>query len=160
MTDPASPANLHRAAFAARLRSTVKAFGGVSALARAIGRSEGAVRKWLRGSSEPGVTDIFAISQACQVSAEWLVTGQKGRGPSDSTGIEESIAAYRIDSSKTVNAALLEQILSVVEEENTQYRLQVNSYKRSSLVSTLYSLFQGTGVVDRDSISRLLKLAA
>jgi len=40
------------------------AHGGASALARMVTRSEGAVRKWLRGECEPNVTDLRAICEA------------------------------------------------------------------------------------------------
>ncbi len=50
--------------FAARLREVIDAYGSASGLAKAIERSEGAVRKWLRGESEPNVTDLRAVFAA------------------------------------------------------------------------------------------------
>src|SRR2546421_4626596 len=62
--------------FAARLREVIDAYGSASGLAKAIERSEGAVRKWLRGESEPNVTDLRAVCEQTGTSIEWLVTGR------------------------------------------------------------------------------------
>ena len=61
--------------FAARLRQVLKGHGSASSLAKAIARSEGAVRKWLRGESEPNVTDLRAVCDVTETRIEWLVTG-------------------------------------------------------------------------------------
>jgi hypothetical protein len=65
--------------FAARLKEVIDLYGGTSGLAKAIERSEGCVRKWLRGESEPNVTDLRAICEQTGTSIEWLVTGQGHR---------------------------------------------------------------------------------
>src|SRR5579862_4969412 len=65
--------------FAARLREVIDAYGSASALAKAIDRSEGAVRKWLRGESEPNVTDLRCVCEQTATSIEWLVTGNGAR---------------------------------------------------------------------------------
>jgi transcriptional regulator with XRE-family HTH domain len=62
--------------FPARLRYVVNSYGSANALAGAIERSEGALRKWLRGKSEPTVSDLRAICEATHTSIEWLVTGR------------------------------------------------------------------------------------
>jgi transcriptional regulator with XRE-family HTH domain len=61
--------------FPGRLRQVLDSYGSTSSLARAIDRSEGAVRKWLRGQSEPNVSDLRAICEATATSVEWLVMG-------------------------------------------------------------------------------------
>src|SRR5512137_1164978 len=65
--------------FAARLRSVVEAHGSANSIAKAIERSEGAVRKWLRGESEPNVTDLRTLCEQTHTSIEWLVTGRGRR---------------------------------------------------------------------------------
>src|ERR1700738_5254230 len=66
--------------FAARLREVIEAYGSASGLAKAIERSEGAVRKWLRGESEPNVTDLRCVCQQTATNIEWLVPGYGARG--------------------------------------------------------------------------------
>ena len=62
--------------FAARLRYVVNSYGSANALAGAIQRSEGALRKWLHGKSEPTVSDLRAICETTKTNIEWLVTGR------------------------------------------------------------------------------------
>ena len=59
----------------ARLRQVVASYGSVTSFAAAIDRSEGAVRKWLRGEAEPNATDLRLLSTATGASVEWLVSG-------------------------------------------------------------------------------------
>src|SRR5256885_15895616 len=65
--------------FALRLREVIDAYGSANSIAKAIERSEGAVRKWLRGESEPNVTDLRTLCEQTQTSIEWLVTGRGSR---------------------------------------------------------------------------------
>ena len=47
----------------------------MTSIAAAIGRSEGAVRKWLRGQAEPNATDLRLLSTATGASVDWLIFG-------------------------------------------------------------------------------------
>jgi transcriptional regulator with XRE-family HTH domain len=53
----------------------VEPYGSVTSIAAAIGRSEGAVRKWLRGHAEPNATDLRLLSIATGASLDWLIFG-------------------------------------------------------------------------------------
>src|SRR5262245_33278570 len=88
--------------FAARLRQAVEAYGSVTAVARGIDRSEGAVRKWLRGASEPNVTDLRALCALTGASIDWLVTGQGEsklpfKGVRETPGVYDASAPSRMD---------------------------------------------------------------
>src|ERR1700742_1473728 len=65
--------------FPSRLREALDSYGSTSSVARAINRSEGAVRKWLRGQSEPSVSDLRAICELTHTNVEWLVFGRGSR---------------------------------------------------------------------------------
>ena len=67
-----------RAAFTSRLRNTIKSYGNANALAKAAGFSEGTLRKWVRGESEPTRERLITIARVAGVRLEWLATG---RGP-------------------------------------------------------------------------------
>src|ERR1700723_4401428 len=75
--------------FAVRLRQVIDAYGSANSIAKAIERSEGAVRKWLRGESEPNVTDLRTLCEQTQTSIEWLVTG-RGRREAVATTLQET----------------------------------------------------------------------
>src|ERR1700759_4918429 len=101
--------------FALRLRQVIDAYGSANSIAKAIERSEGAVRKWLRGESEPNVTDLRAICEQTHTSIEWLVTG-RGRREAVQR-LESSAPDYLNESNKPLNYALLEAIMDAIDLE-------------------------------------------
>src|SRR5579871_5503578 len=103
--------------FAARLREVIDAYGSASGLAKAIDRSEGAVRKWLRGESEPNVTDLRSLCEETQTSIEWLVTG-RGRREAPNSGLQETpTPPYGASGHDPLDYPLLEGIMDAVDAE-------------------------------------------
>jgi transcriptional regulator with XRE-family HTH domain len=144
--------------FPARLRQAIGKYGSVSALARAISRSDGAVRKWLRGVSEPNVSDLRAISIATGVSIDWLVTGRSESHLTES-GVQEVLSSFP-SASAAMNYTLLEDIMDSVDGELRSSGVHIGPTKRSTIVVTLYRLFRETEAIDREAVARLVKLAA
>ena len=152
--------------FAARLREVIDAYGSASGLAKAIERSEGAVRKWLRGESEPNVTDLRAVCEQTGTSIEWLVTG---RGVRDALapGVRDTAPQpyqaapqpYQAGPREPLNGQLLEGILLAVQEELRTAGLELPLLKQSMLVVTLYELSHERKEVDREAVARLVRLA-
>jgi transcriptional regulator with XRE-family HTH domain len=150
---------IQRDEFPARLRQVVDAYGSVTSLAKAIDRSDGAVRKWLRGVSEPNVSDLRALCSLTGANADWLVMGRGESGlPVHSVREPLSILPARVPSS--MNYSLLETIMDTVDTELHSNGVAIASTKRSAMVVTLYSLFKESEVIDRDAVTRLIKLAA
>jgi len=58
-----------------RLREVIDSLGSTCAAAAMIERSEGALRKWCRGESEPSASDIRRLCEASGYSAEWFLFG-------------------------------------------------------------------------------------
>jgi hypothetical protein len=94
-----------------RVTQIIDSFGSTSAAAVAIARSEGALRKWVRGKSEPSASDIRRLCEASGYSAEWFLFGMdlQGRcerenrtpvGPSRLVPVEEQDAR---DSTRSVD---------------------------------------------------------
>jgi transcriptional regulator with XRE-family HTH domain len=71
------------ARFQARLRESVERVGSVNGLAKGAGVSEGALRKWLQGDSEPTRERLMALARAAGVNVAWLAAGT---GPRDRAG--------------------------------------------------------------------------
>src|ERR1700752_5086602 len=97
--------------FAARLREVIDAYGSASGLAKGIERSEGAVRKWLRGESEPNVTDLRSVCEQTGTSVEWLVTGRGQRGVQPRGVRDTAPPPYQNTTREQLNVQLLEGIL-------------------------------------------------
>jgi transcriptional regulator with XRE-family HTH domain len=144
--------------FAARLRQVIDAYGSANSIAKAIDRSEGAVRKWLRAESEPNVTDLRALCDQTHTSIEWLVSG-RGRREAAPAALQETSPPYQNTSGKPLNYALLEGIMDALDAETRASGHELPSTKRSMLVVTLYDLCQETQQVDREAVARLVKLA-
>ena len=144
--------------FATRLREVIDAYGSASGLAKAIERSEGAVRKWLRGESEPNVTDLRSVCEQTGTSIEWLVAG-RGQRHVLAAGIRDAPPPYQNAPHEQVNTQLLEGILLAVQEELRAAGLELPLLKQSMLVTTLYDLCHERKEVDREAVARLVKLA-
>jgi transcriptional regulator with XRE-family HTH domain len=147
--------------FAARLRQVLKGHGSASSLAKAIERSEGAVRKWLRGESEPNVTDLRAICQATQTRIHWLVTGEGPRETqaAGSEAASESQPAYRHPPHAALDLPLLEAAIATADEQLRTAGLDLSPVKRSALIAAAYDLARGRNAVDAEAVARLVRLA-
>jgi transcriptional regulator with XRE-family HTH domain len=146
--------------FATRLREVIDAHGSASGLAKAIDRSEGAVRKWLRGESEPNVTDLRCVCETTGISIEWLATGN-GPRQAPPQGVQDAAASppYRDRPREPINVSLLEGILLAVQEQLRDAQLDLPLLKQSMLVATLYDLCHERKEVDREAVARLVRLA-
>jgi transcriptional regulator with XRE-family HTH domain len=139
--------------FAARLRQVLRAHGSASALAKSIGRSEGALRKWLRGQSEPNVTDLRALGAVTQTRIEWLVSGQ---GPREALGSADPEPA---DRTRALDLPLLEAVMTAVDEQLRLADLDLPAAKRSALLAAAYDLARDRQGVDATAVARLVRLA-
>lgn len=149
--------------FAARLRQVLKTHGSASGLAKAIARSEGAVRKWLRGESEPNVTDLRMLCLVTQTRIDWLVSGE---GPREigvqsnaETSVRESAPPYRHPSHGTLDLPLLEAVMAAVDEQLRIAGLELSPAKRSALVAAAYDLARERNAVGAEAVARLVRLA-
>jgi hypothetical protein len=149
--------------FAARLRQVLEAHGSASGLAKAIARSEGAVRKWLRAESEPNVTDLRTLCDVTQTRIEWLVTGEGPRqtGVQSEAGlaVREAQAPYRHAPHGILDLALLEAVMGAADEQLRTAGLELSPAKHSALIAAAYDLARDRNAVDADAIARLVRLA-
>src|SRR5687768_14097156 len=102
------------ATFAGRLKQVVDDYGSANSLAKKIGRSEGALRNWLTGKSEPTVSNLVAICRETRTRVEWLVIGRGPRLESDVSGVRDGPGAYFVGAPP--DERLLTSITAAVEE--------------------------------------------
>ena len=150
--------------FAARLRQVLDSYGSTSSLARCIDRSEGAVRKWLRGQSEPNVSDLRAICELTATSVEWLVMGRGNREapPDQDPGVEESGKTNEAMSElPPVNYKLMDDVVRTIRHESPVILgADVAAEKQSSMLATVYNMSRRTRRVDSEEVTRLVGLMA
>src|ERR1700732_3338921 len=65
-----------RAAFVSRLHTILRHWPSADRLARAVGVSPSAFRKWLKGEAEPSRERLVALAEAASVSVGWLAGGE------------------------------------------------------------------------------------
>jgi hypothetical protein len=143
--------------FPARLRQVISSYGSTSALARTIRRSEGAVRKWLRGQSEPAVSDLRTICEVTGTNVEWLVMGRgmpKGMVAGDASGSSGSDEPL-----PPLNYKLMDDVVLTINLDATVAGTAVTPEKCSSLITTVYNMSRTTRRVDRESAERVIALA-
>ena len=79
-----SELDIEQKAFADRIGMLIDTCGGNSDFARKCGFSEGVVRSWRNGGSDPSRKRIAVISHVMNVSMDWLTTGEGPMRKSDS----------------------------------------------------------------------------
>jgi hypothetical protein len=121
------------------------------------------VRKWLRGESEPNVTDLRTVCEVTQTRIEWLVTGEGPRQiqPEPDTGaiVRDTQTPYRHSPHGTLDLPLLEAVIAATEEQLRAAGLELSPAKRSALIAAAYDLARGRNAVDADAVARLVRLA-
>jgi transcriptional regulator with XRE-family HTH domain len=146
-----------RDGFAARLRQIVSAHGSTSTLARSLGRSDGALRKWLRGESEPNVSDLRALCELTGTSIEWLVTGRGSRfGPLAVRDTRSDAAAPAAP--RPFDYRLHDEVMATIDEEARALGIEIPRLKRSSMTGLLYERFLESRQVDREFVRRTVAL--
>lgn len=146
--------------FAERLRQAIDSYGSTSALARVIRRSEGAVRKWVRGQSEPTVSDLRAICQVTGTSVEWLVMGR---------GEPRAVLAVREPPPPPLLAEeplppldykLMDEVVLAVRLEPKIAGMVVTPEKCSAILTTVYNMSRTSRRVDREGAERVIALTS
>jgi transcriptional regulator with XRE-family HTH domain len=158
--------------FAARLRHVIDSYGSTSSIARVIDRSEGAVRKWLRGQSEPNVSDLRAICKATGADVKWLVMGDAptvlqvrephtpygsgSSGPGSSGGLQ---ALSTADAPlPPLHYKLMDEVVAAIKLEAKVSGTPVTPNKASSVLTTVYNMSRATRSVDPESAERIVGL--
>jgi transcriptional regulator with XRE-family HTH domain len=139
--------------FPSRLREAMDSYGSTSAFARAINRSEGAVRKWLRGQSEPSVTDLRAICEITGSNVEWLVFGRGSR--TGDIGRQE----LPIDNAlPPVDFDLMDEVMLAVKLEPNIAGKPITPAQCSSIIVLVYNMSRIARHVDAQSAQRIAAL--
>ena len=145
--------------FPGRLRQVVDSYGSTSALARTIERSEGALRKWLRGQSEPSVSDLRTLCWATQTNVEWLVMGTGDRtGPGVRSPPASGSGSGSDEPLPPIDYSLMDDVVLAVEFEPKIDGIVITPQKCSSILVTVYNMSRITRSVDREHAKRVVGL--
>ena len=74
--------------FKDRLRLIADDFDSLRSLASSLGVSESAVRKWMKGETEPALGNLVTLADLAGVNIEWLATGDGSMRKGDKSQLE------------------------------------------------------------------------
>lgn len=136
----------------------------IPALAREVGVSDGAIRKWLKGESEPDVRFVLPLAAALGVRPEWLAFGAVPmRTGEDAPRAGAAAATPALASpahSAPYNRELLMGVVLGLEDYYERENKDPSPEQRAKLTVLMYDLFLAKGRLDRDELNSLLKIAA
>jgi transcriptional regulator with XRE-family HTH domain len=143
-------------AFPGRLREALESYGSASKAADAIGRSEGAVRKWLHGKSQPNVSDLRAICEITGVNVEWLVTGHGNKH--GIPGADSPAAPVYVPPAAITYRLLAEAAVAVKLEARIAGK-PFTPEKCSDILATVYNASVAAQHVEQETADRVVGLA-
>jgi transcriptional regulator with XRE-family HTH domain len=112
--------------FSDRLKKVIST-ESVNAFAEKSGITEGSLRKYLSGSSLPGLDKLVAISDTVQVNIQWLATGE---GP--------------MWKGETVRIELLAILIELHDDLKKELGVILTPEEKADSISTIYELFSDT----------------
>jgi transcriptional regulator with XRE-family HTH domain len=133
-------------AFEERIKKVVGS-QSVRSFGEKCGLSDGALRKYLTGRSEPGLSALKSISEAAGVEIKWLATGEGPMRVGDPSS-----------SGASVDAEILRQAMETVEEALEFTGKTMPPAKKAALVAAIYEYFDDENE-DRGKILKLIKTA-
>ena len=90
--------NADKSAFVSRLQTILAHWPSADRLARAMGVSPSAFRKWLKGEAEPSRERLVALARTTGVGVAWLAEGEGPRLPPlnnlDGLNLDNAPAVY------------------------------------------------------------------
>lgn len=149
---------------AMRMRLLIAREGGVSALARRCGCSEGSVRSWRDGHSDPSRARCVALARGLNVSLPWLIAGEGSMHPQNNEHRDGTfnqptpsppttmIAPVATSGPAGIDAQRLAATLKLLQSYICLVGGSLNVEQRAEIVAELYDLLCDASepqVVDR-----------
>lgn len=150
---------------AMRMRLLIAREGSASALARRCGCSEGSVRSWRDGHSDPSRAHCVTLARALDISLQWLITGEGPMHPQnnehrDATSDKSTPppAATTVvpatPSTSGIDAQRLAATLKLLQSYICLVGGSLNTEQRAEVVAELYGLLCAAG--ELQEVDRLI----
>jgi hypothetical protein len=144
--------------FASRVRAVIKISGSVSEIARRCGFSEGVVRSWRDGNTDPSRGRCVTMAKTLGLSLVWLAAGE---GPMMLDGSGEDAVA-RADSSETrrdgreanetttgkLDPSRLAAAMKLLQSDIEMTGSRFSPVRHADLVAEMYSILSRSGETD------------
>jgi hypothetical protein len=144
--------------FASRVRAVIKMSGSVSDIARRCGFSEGVVRSWRDGNTDPSRGRCVTMAKTLGLSLVWLAAGE---GPMMLDGSGEDAVA-RSESSETrrdgreasaptigvLDPSRLAAAMKLLQSDIEMTGSRFSPVRHADLVAEMYSILSRSGETD------------
>jgi transcriptional regulator with XRE-family HTH domain len=138
---------------AMRMRLLIAREGSASALARRCGCSEGSVRSWRDGHSDPSRARCITLARALNISLQWLITGEGPMHPQNNENRDATSgkstpppAATTVvpatPSASGIDAQRLAATLKLLQSYICLVGGSLNTEQRAEVVAELYGLLR------------------
>jgi hypothetical protein len=154
-------ASVPASSFASRVRAVIKISGSVSEIARRCGFSEGVVRSWRDGNTDPSRGRCVTMAKTLGLSLVWLAAGEgpmmldgSGDDPATRTETAESVSGREgrhethgqpvaiLDASRL--AAAMKLLQSDIEMTGSRF----SPVRHADLVAEMYAILAGSNEGD------------
>lgn len=145
--------------FASRVRQVIKMSGSVSEIARRCGFSEGVVRSWRDGNTDPSRGRCVTMAKTLGLSLVWLAAGE---GPMMLDGSGEGVVARTETSEATrgreshhvaattnpLDASRLAAAMKLLQSDIEMTGSRFSPVRHADLVAEMYSILGRSGEAD------------
>ncbi|SEP02477.1 hypothetical protein SAMN02800692_3326 [Luteibacter sp. UNC138MFCol5.1] len=141
--------------FATRVRAVIKMSGSVSEIARRCGFSEGVVRSWRDGNTDPSRGRCVTMAKTLGLSLVWLAAGE---GPMILDGSSEDVARTDTSESRersggpaqagTLDASRLAAAMKLLQSDIEMAGSRFSPVRHADLVAEMYAILGRSGDAD------------
>lgn len=146
--------------FAARIKVLIQRVGSVTAIARMCGFSEGVVRSWRDGNTDPSRARCVTLARTLGISLVWLVAGEGGlQTDSTKAGFEEQRSSEKITPRRSsshvqeggmsavdvIDTQRLNAALHILQAELNLAHSALSLPENSDLIASLYEILGPLG---------------
>lgn len=148
--------------FAERIKVLIKRVGSVTQIARMCGFSEGVVRSWRDGHTDPSRARCVTLARTLGISLVWLVAGEgalhndpsapKMDGLRSSEAADSRLLPHQPDSDGSavhggsVDAKRLSAAIEVLQSELNLANIQLSLADHTELLTQLYDILGSRGM--------------
>lgn len=158
--DTAHPeAMVASSSFASRVRAVIKMSGSVSEIARRCGFSEGVVRSWRDGNTDPSRGRCVTMAKTLGLSLVWLAAGEgpmmldgSSEGTASRSGATDGPNGHGREVPANRGAALdptrLAAAMKLLQSDIEMTGSRFSPVRHADLVAEMYSILGRSGEVD------------
>ncbi|SEJ26937.1 helix-turn-helix domain-containing protein [Frateuria terrea] len=106
--------------FADRIKLLIQRVGSATEIARMCGFSEGVVRSWRDGNTDPSRARCVTLARTLGISLVWLVAGEGAIMPDMDQGFDEAFAAETTHRPRPRHSGVAGQVLEAQAAVDTQ----------------------------------------